>query len=290
MSKETRPAFIGAHQSPNHFNLFVMKIFLKNSLLATCVLFASWAFVQSSATTHEKTRHVNIAKKFPTTEQGLVLVSDTASGTISLIGKDLPLLILGKPGEGPESEINSLGCHCFGHVSDSPDCYATGGLGSQYNSNCNFNTQTHKADCCGRVKNALAALSPAQKQSIATCLCASNKAAGPIFAYYGIGTKPYEQCDNKIGTLNRPLPTTTCTCPKGWASDTNVDGGITKDGKCKKVACQPMGISPFPPDGTAVGAWGFTWGNALIAWGTTANGGAAICVTNPALPCTFTWQ
>lgn len=79
---------------------------------------------------------------------------------------------------------------------------------------------------------------------------------------------------------------TICKCPTGWKCNgcsPQVDGGITSDGKCKKLACQNNVIAPLPGNGTQVGnpAWGFTWGNAFIAWGTAANGGAPNCVTTP---------
>jgi hypothetical protein len=79
---------------------------------------------------------------------------------------------------------------------------------------------------------------------------------------------------------------TICTCPKGWACNgcsPQVDGGITSDGRCKKLACQPDVISPPPPNGTQIGSpsWGFSWGNAFYAWGTTYNGGAPTCATTP---------
>ena len=229
-------------------------------------------------------------------EPGMLLVSVMPSGAISLVGEDLPLMIIDQLAKDPELEIASLGCHCFGHVSNSPDCYATGALGSAYNTNCNVNVQNHKSDCCGRVKNALAVLTAAQKQSIATCLCNSGRPAGPVFAYYAIGTKPYEQCDNKIATIVRPpaYSVTTCTCPAGWlANPTNVDGGVTSDGKCKKGVCGPWNATaiPPPPNGTAIGTWGFTWSNGIYVWGTTANGGAPNCVTvnYPAGPCSVTW-
>lgn len=68
-----------------------------------------------------------------------------------------------------------------------------------------------------------------------------------------------------------------CKCPKGWLSNmTNVNGGPTPDGKCKKLACANISVAPLPPNGTPVGTWGFTWGNGLWAWGNAANGGAAI--------------
>lgn len=74
---------------------------------------------------------------------------------------------------------------------------------------------------------------------------------------------------------------TTCTCPSAWMSNTNVAGGITTDGKCKKLACQESGISPAPPNGTQIGSWGFTWGNGFWAWGSAANGGSPNCVSSP---------
>jgi len=61
--------------------------------------------------------------------------------------------------------------------------------------------------------------------------------------------------------------------------------GVTTDGRCKKIACQPDTVMPYPTDGTTVGtapppfgtsptSWGFSWENAFYAWGTAANGGA----------------
>lgn len=61
--------------------------------------------------------------------------------------------------------------------------------------------------------------------------------------------------------------------------------GVTTDGRCKAVACQPNTVAPHPVNGLPVGthappygtsptSWGFSWGNAFYAWGTAANGGA----------------
>lgn len=60
--------------------------------------------------------------------------------------------------------------------------------------------------------------------------------------------------------------------------------GVTTDGRCKAVACQPNTVAPYPANGLPIGAqapaygvspdsWGFSWGNAFYAWGTAANGG-----------------
>ena len=90
-----------------------------------------------------------------------------------------------------------------------------------------------------------------------------------------------------IGTLtNTPEVTeTTCTCPPGWlANTTNVDGGETADGKCKRLAAIPITVTPLPANGTPVGSWGFTWDNGVWAWGTSANGGAASCTTTVVTP------
>ncbi len=71
-------------------------------------------------------------------------------------------------------------------------------------------------------------------------------------------------------------PPPPCSCPKGWlASSTNEDGGVSADGKCKKLVCAPIAVLP-PPNGTSIGNWGFTWGNEIWVWGTKENGGAPI--------------
>lgn len=78
---------------------------------------------------------------------------------------------------------------------------------------------------------------------------------------------------------NLPGPTPTyqlpCHCPPGWLDNaTNVDGGGTRDGKCKKKVGSWDG-SMFPAG--LLGRWGFTSGDEIWAWGTIANGGAQIC-------------
>lgn len=72
--------------------------------------------------------------------------------------------------------------------------------------------------------------------------------------------------------------------------------GVTVDGRCKALACQPNTVTPYPPNGMAVGtapptygtsamSWGFSWGNAFYAWGTAANGGAPTnCQTSVLTP------
>lgn len=87
-------------------------------------------------------------------------------------------------------------------------------------------------------------------------------------------TFPIVYMDDVSLVKEQPL-VTTCTCPNGWlATHTNVDGGVTVDGTCKRVVCQPVSVPPYPPDGTPIGTWGFTWRDAILAWGTKENGGA----------------
>lgn len=84
--------------------------------------------------------------------------------------------------------------------------------------------------------------------------------------------------DQTFGTLNCTAIPVVCTCPRGWlANTTNVDGGVTSDGKCKKLVCASNTVSPYPANGTPIGTWGFTWGNGFWAWGSQANGGKAVC-------------
>jgi hypothetical protein len=120
-------------------------------------------------------------------------------------------------------------------------------------------------------------------QAIASCACAAGAVTNTIVrAYAGVGTKAYASADT-IGVLvDHPAVTTVVyTCPATWLADaTNVAGGVTTTGKCKKLSAQPMTITPVPANGTAVGSYGFTWGNALWAWGTAANGGAPTAVSH----------
>ncbi|MBC7774261.1 MAG: hypothetical protein H7246_02395 [Phycisphaerae bacterium] len=245
---------------------------------------------------HSNSESFEKEENSPQTERNIVLVSVTPSGTVSLVGEDLPSLVLGQPGENPKPEIASaefVECHCFGKITS--DCYSTGAIGANYSLPCK--TKKHQKDCCGRVKNYFADLSAAHKQSIADCLCNKNIADGKeIFASAAVATKDYEKCDGKVGTLHQKpaYSVTTCKCPSGWLSDDNVDGGVTRNGICKKLVCGPWDAKAFPPPnpGVIVGTWGFTWQNQLWANGTKANGGESICTTvnYPKGPCTMTWE
>jgi hypothetical protein len=143
-------------------------------------------------------------------------------------------------------------------------------------------------DKCKALCNATAAyLISTETQKIADCACAAGKPTGtPLRGYSAVGTKAYVLANATMGNLQNTaaVTTTTCQCPSGWLSNTtNVDGGVTIDGKCKK---QFGNLNPgvVLPDGTALGNWGFTWGNGIWAYGSTANGGEATCtmvVTQP---------
>lgn len=186
----------------------------------------------------------------------------------------------------------SYDCHCFGVISFNANqvysanalddvCLNLGILGDNL-SGWPCISIGHKNTCCDRVATVVNSLTTAQIQTIADCGCAQGiKTNTPINAYSAVGIGNYKYCAS-IGTLiNTPAVTQiSCKCPSGWlANQTNIDGGITADGKCKKQVCGPFNTNTLPPNGTAVGTWGFTWGNGLWAWGTAANGGAAICTT-----------
>ena len=86
------------------------------------------------------------------------------------------------------------------------------------------------------------------------------------------------------GTLSGSTCNTTVavtkTCPAGWlANQTNVDGGVTADGVCKKAVAGCSLPAPLPANGTQIGSsgsYGFTWGNSVNVFGNAGNGGAAI--------------
>jgi hypothetical protein len=54
-----------------------------------------------------------------------------------------------------------------------------------------------------------------------------------------------------------------CTCPSGSIANSTNQPGVTPDGKCKKEVCRPITGTPLPPNGTPIGSWGFTWGDAI---------------------------
>jgi hypothetical protein len=144
--------------------------------------------------------------------------------------------------------------------------------------------EDNQVDCKKLCKTAAEAYT---KQNIANASCAAGVSDNSwINAFSAVGTKVYREA-LEIGQLaNKPQVTsTTCTCPPSWlANPTNVPGGVTSDGKCKKLAAKPINITPLPPNGTPVGSWGFTWGDEVWAMGSSANGGAAACVTSVVTP------
>jgi hypothetical protein len=142
------------------------------------------------------------------------------------------------------------------------------------------------ADCSQRCSDAAGQYGVAAVQASGAAIC-SNKGAGDwdVYAYSVVGATDWKNnaCDTDapFGKVTCTAIPRVCTCPTGWTCNgcsPQVDGGITSDGKCKKVVCQANTTEfPYPPDGTPIGTWGFSWGNAFIAWGTAANGGAPTC-------------
>jgi hypothetical protein len=127
-------------------------------------------------------------------------------------------------------------------------------------------------------------------QAVATAACNLGCPNGStVKAWSAVGNMSYDTAQY-IGTLVNTPAVTQAKCPTGWTCNgcsPQVDGGITSDGKCKKVACIANTITPNPPDGTLIGSWGFTWGASFQAWGTSANGGAPIVTTVTPAQCHF---
>jgi hypothetical protein len=131
----------------------------------------------------------------------------------------------------------------------------------------------------------------------ATAVCASTNWSGGCVRGYGyIGAIGTNNADGTAGKLICTAPVAAVTqqkCPAGWVCNgcsPQVDGGVTSDGKCKRLACQANSIAPYPADGTQIGSWGFSWGNAFYAWGTSANGGNPILnIISPASPGSGSW-
>lgn len=113
----------------------------------------------------------------------------------------------------------------------------------------------------------------------ASFLCQSCP-SGKITAYAAVATKEYKTAQTRVITNTPAVVVTTCTCPKGWLSNTtNQDGGVTTDGRCKKTWCMTTTGIPGPENGTQIGSWGFVWENSIWVYGTAENGGAPTCCT-----------
>ncbi len=132
-----------------------------------------------------------------------------------------------------------------------------------------------------------------------TCLETWNKGnAGPLACSKGCANGSLVACWSKVGTrewksaqgignlVNTPNQfSTTYKCPPGTRNDNWVDGGPIGAGKkCVFVACDHYPTFPpntYPPNGTQIGSWGFTWGQFIgqhvnpIA--TTVQTASAVC-------------
>ncbi|MCF8246896.1 MAG: hypothetical protein K9J37_17900 [Saprospiraceae bacterium] len=163
------------------------------------------------------------------------------------------------PADIPESEIVKVDedaskrtCYCvvsYDNLTNQPhrtgQCLdLTGVVNTSYSSM----SEANRNKCNDKCTTAASNLTAAQKQNIANCVCAAGKPTGTVIrAYSALSTKDYKTAQ-QIGTLtNSPESTqTTCKCPVGWwANTSNVDGGITADGQCKKPVCSPIGVAPW---------------------------------------------
>lgn len=116
-----------------------------------------------------------------------------------------------------------------------------------------------------------------EKSQIAAAACARNIANDSwIHINHTLGTRPYFDTV-ALKLINKPAsPHKEWICPSPWHSNTsNQVGGITTDGRCKKLHGTYTG--PAFPNGTQLGGnSAFTWGNEIWVYGTSANGGAAV--------------
>jgi hypothetical protein len=171
----------------------------------------------------------------------------------------------------PQPASASVTAHCFGEAA----VYAGDSLSGINNPIIDFGPLEsytiqfgHNKDCADKVSAAAASNSNFNNK---TWLCQQIQHQGQyrVTAYAKVGTLNWSVAQSIFVTCTGGVQT--CTCPTGWSGD---------NGRCAKAACQ-HGIHPSPPNDTKIGTWGFTWGDAFYAYGTTANGGAAHCVTSP---------
>lgn len=177
---------------------------------------------------------------------------------------------------------------CFCRISHGPQ----GGPFSNFSSletDLSINTviisPANKGDCRNRCTQVFNNNEP----SIAQQACAAGIANGNwILGISQLSTSGTQTAASRHLVNIPSKPHVDIICPVGWASNTsniysttaNPNAGITLDGQCKKeFQVQALNI-PTPPNGTPIGTWGFYWGNAIVAKGTSANGGAAQSVSS----------
>jgi hypothetical protein len=165
---------------------------------------------------------------------------------------------------------------CFCNVLQGPQ----GGPFPQFTSiatNYTINTVVVLPVDTGNCKNKCNWTFIANESAIAQQACAQNVQNGNwIIAMSQLSTASPIQAISKHLVNIPSQPHVDIVCPAGWLSNTsNIPGGITLDGRCKKeFVVQGLNISP-PPNGTPIGTWGFYWGNSIVAYGSATNGGAA---------------
>lgn len=193
----------------------------------------------------------------------------------------------------PQAKAATATCFCViskddlnGHKSRSGVCQALDSNVNWSYSGATPQKEANQHDCdvnrCAPTANGFVGL-----QSVATACCAIGATNGTIIrAYSAVGNKDYRP-SKVIGTLVRTPGIVNHKCPVGWLSHPlEQDGGVTPSGKCKKLSAT-LTVMPLPPDNTALGTYGYTLSNKVWAWGTQANGGAAVTVTSVQPTCHF---
>lgn len=202
------------------------------------------------------------------------------------------------PAGGEEKSINHQTCFCViskdnlqGQQHQSGACLdLTGTVNLSWSG---LTPSFHNRETACSTACTSAAAPSSGSAAIAACACQGGAPNGMhINAYRAVGNTGQYDSAQQIGIIKRVAAVTQTKCPAGWASNTtNVDGGVTTDGKCKKLWGHIIPPPPAPPNGTPVGTgnppYGFTWGNDIYAWGTTANGGAAVTTVVTPASCGF---
>ena len=149
-------------------------------------------------------------------------------------------------------------------------------------------------DCSDKCKNL--AINDTKSQAIANLACSKGVGNGSdVNAISKAGLIANGGIDHFIGKLVNTAAVLSCPqggnivggncvhsiavtkkCPAGWLSNSNVDGGVTTDGQCKRAVVGCNLPAPLPANGTQIAGYGFTWGNSVVQMGNAGNGGAAI--------------
>lgn len=185
-----------------------------------------------------------------------------------------------------QKALPSYQCNCLIHIANLTGQNTAGGAGALQNflpASSQPNANACQSWCSAKAAQYVHPQSLSQATATQACLAGAQSGATVLAYYKTTGmpqTSPFANTYQPAVALGVLIKAPAVVkqgwrCPPTWISNTsNQLGDFTDDQRCKRMAGS-ITISPAPANGTQLGDWGFSWGNEVWAYGSTANGGAA---------------